>query len=136
MGGLGGNWVKNESDLVQNMHKRNMLSNILKKNSGKRSTDLESEDPIPLLIHSIEYVVGVAAQVGCKYYRYSLYGGCKGSQTSGGEKFGENCMKSLLVDQPCWTLVLKTPVHPLDLHRTEPEDDKLLDDKSGDEQTL
>ena len=45
-------------------------------------------------------------------------------------------MKSLLVDQPCWTLVLKTPVHPLDLHRTEPEDDKLLDDKSGDEQTL
>ena len=42
-------------------------------------------------------------------------------QTSSGEQFGEDVMKSLLADHSCGTLILKTPVQSLHLHGAEPE---------------
>ena len=42
-------------------------------------------------------------------------------QTSSGEQFGEDVMKILLADHSCGTLILKTPVQSLHLHRAEPE---------------
>jgi hypothetical protein len=48
--------------------------------------------------------------------------------TSSGEELGVDCVESLLVDQPSWTLILETAVHLLDLHRGEPETDELFGD--------
>ena len=45
-------------------------------------------------------------------------------------------MEGLLVDHPRGTLVLETPVHPLDLQRAKPDNEKLLEDYTGEKQTL
>ena len=54
--------------------------------------------------------------------------------TSSGEELGVDCVESLLVDQPSWTLILETAVHLLDLVMGEPETDELFGDgdPSGD----
>ena len=52
--------------------------------------------------------------------------------TSSGEELGVDCVESLLVDQPSWTLILETAVHLLDLLMGEPETDELFGDPSSD----
>ena len=64
-------------------------------------------------------------------YNYAV---CYSVFTSSGEELGVDCVESLLVDQPSWTLILETAVHLLDLLMGEPETEELFgdDDPYGD----